>query len=178
MDFFEKPVEQQTGYTGRIVNVRCDTAELPNGKRVAREVGEHPGGVAIVAVTERGGVLMVTQYRYAVSRALLELPAGKLEPGEDPAACAARELSEETGCSAETWTFLGEMYTSPGYCRETLHVYLATGLTHGRAHPEEDELLSVREVPMAELVDMIIGNGMPDGKSVFGILKAKLYLNL
>jgi ADP-ribose pyrophosphatase len=176
MDFFEKPIERKTVYEGRIVNVRADVAELHNGKRVFREVVEHPGGVAIVPVTEDGNVLMVRQYRYPMGEELLEIPAGKLERGENPMDCAVRELSEETGCTAGKWVSLGATYPSPGFCEEILHLYLATELTRGAAHPDEDEFLSAEEVSFPALTEMIADNKLPDGKTVTGVLKARLYL--
>ena len=123
MEFFEKQVSSERVFSGRVINVRCDMVELVNGRHVSREVVEHPGGVAIVPLAENGDVLMVRQYRYCVSDALLEIPAGKLEAGEDPFECAVRELSEETGCRAERIVPLGAMYTSPGFSQETLHIY-------------------------------------------------------
>jgi ADP-ribose pyrophosphatase len=177
MGFYEKPVEINKVYSGRIVDVRLDTAELDNGKRVFREVIEHPGGVAIVPVLDGGRVLLVRQYRYPMGMELLEIPAGKLERGEEPLDCAVRELSEETGYTAGKITYLGAMYPSPGFCEEILHIYLATDLTPGAAHPDEDEFLDVIEYPMGEIVDMILKNEVPDGKTVFGVLKAEKLLN-
>jgi ADP-ribose pyrophosphatase len=137
---------------------------------------EHPGGVAIVPLTENGDVLMVRQYRYCVSDALLEIPAGKLEAGEDPFECAVRELSEETGCRVGRIVPLGAMYTSPGFSRETLYIYLATQLEEGENHPDEDEFLSVVRVPFEEVVDKIMSGEIKDGKTIVGILKAKVFL--
>jgi ADP-ribose pyrophosphatase len=172
MGFFEKPIERKTVYEGRIVNVRADIAELHTGKQVFREVVEHPGGVAIVPVTADGNVLMVRQYRYPMGEELLEIPAGKLERGENPLDCAVRELSEETGCTAGKWLSLGALYPSPGFCEEVLHLYLATELTRGTAHPDEDEFLSVEEVSFRALTELILDNRLPDSKTVTGVLKA------
>jgi ADP-ribose pyrophosphatase len=107
---------------------------------------------------------------------LLEIPAGKLGVGEDPFDCAKRELSEETGCTAGRYVDLGAVYPSPGFCRETLYLYLALDLEYGQAHLDEDELLSVEAVGIDELVDTIMKNGLPDAKSIIGIMKAKRYL--
>ena len=176
MDFIEKQIESRTLYEGLIVNVRRDVAEMPNGTRVAREVVEHPGGVGIVPVTKDNKVLMVRQYRYPMEEVLLEIPAGKLDEGEEPYACAVRELSEETGCTAGKIVYLGASYPSPGFCRETLYVYLALDLQYGEMHLDENELLSVEPVDIDELVDKIMANELPDGKSIIGIMKAKKYL--
>ncbi|MBR2716920.1 MAG: NUDIX hydrolase [Oscillospiraceae bacterium] len=176
MSFFEKKISGERKYSGFIVNVRKDVAEVQNGHRVIREVVEHPGGVAVVPVDADGNVLMVRQFRYPFGCELLEIPAGKLEPGEEPAACARRELSEETGCRAGSLVDLGPMYPSPGFCEEVLYLYLATDLVFGEAHPDEDEFLAVERMPMDELVRDIMENRVPDGKTVCGVLKAKLLL--
>ena len=176
MGFFEKQVETETVYRGIIVNVRRDTAELQNGKLAGREVVEHPGGVGIVPVTADNKVLMVRQYRYPVEEELLEIPAGKLEGGEDPFECAVRELSEETGCTAGRYVDLGVIYPSPGFCRENLYLYLALDLKHGSMHLDENELLSVEPVAIDKLIDMIMENKLTDAKSIIGVMKAKTYL--
>jgi len=176
MGFFEKQVETETVYKGIIVNVRRDVAELQNGNRAGREVVEHPGGVGIVAVTNDNKVLMVRQYRYPMGEEVLEIPAGKLEYGEDPFECAVRELSEETGCTAGRYVDLGVIYPSPGYCAEKLYIYLALDLRHGVMHLDENELLCVEAVGIDELVDMIMANKLLDAKTVTGVMKAKIYL--
>lgn len=176
MAFYEEKISSETVYKGRIVNVRNDMARLDNGKYVPREVVEHPGGVAVIAIDANGNVMMVRQFRYPMGEELLEIPAGKLEYGEDHCLCAVRELSEETGCRAETIVYLGPIYPSPGFSQEILHIYLATDLTNGEAHPDEDELLSVEAIPLDTLVDMIMASEIKDGKTIIGILKAKEYL--
>ena len=176
MEFYEKQIETKTVYEGLIVNVRSDIAELQNGKRVRREVVEHPGGVGIIPVTHDNKILMVRQYRYPMEEELLEIPAGKLGKGEEPLGCAVRELSEETGCTAGRIVDLGAVYPSPGFCKETLYLYLALDLQRGDMHLDEDELLSVEAVSLDELVDRIMANELPDAKTVIGILKAKKYL--
>jgi ADP-ribose pyrophosphatase len=176
MDFFEKQISTSTVYKGRIVNIRNDIAEIKNGKQVYREVVEHPGGVAIVPVNEHGQVLMVRQFRYPMEEELLEIPAGKLEPGEDPYDCAVRELSEETGCTAGRLISLGAIYPSPGFSREILYIYLALDLQCGEMHLDEDEFLSVEPVPLDNVVNLIMRNELPDGKTIIGIMKAKRFL--
>jgi ADP-ribose pyrophosphatase len=176
MEFFEKQISTKTVYRGRIVTIRNDIAELHNGHQVPREVVEHPGGVAVVAVDDHGCVMMVRQYRYPMEEELLEIPAGKLEYGEDHYDCAVRELSEETGFSAKNIVDLGPIYPSPGFSKEILYIYLATGLVRGEAHPDEDEFLSVEAVPMETLVDQIMAGEIKDGKTIIGLLKAQKYL--
>ena len=134
MELKETFVSRQEIFHGRIVDLRVDTVRLPNGHLTTREVIDHPGGVAVVAIDENDNVLTVKQYRYAFQTVLEEIPAGKLERGEDPAAAARRELSEETGASCETLTPLGEILASPGGFTEVLHLYMATGLTFGSQH--------------------------------------------
>ena len=177
MKFFEKQVETNTVYKGLIVNVRRDIAELQNGNRAGREVVEHPGGVGIVAINNDSKVLMVRQYRYPMEEELLEIPAGKLDGGEDPFKCAERELSEETGYTARKWIDLGEIYPSPGFCRETLYLFLALDLYPGEMHLDENELLSVEEFDIDELIEKIMGNELKDAKSIIGIMKTKFYLD-
>ena len=176
MVFFEKQVETKTVYRGKIVDVRRDVAELQNGNRAEREVVVHPGGVGIVAVTSDNKLLMVRQYRYPMEEEVLEIPAGKLDGGEDPFICAVRELSEETGFTAGRYVDLGAIYPSPGFCRETLYLYLALDLTPGEMHLDENELLSVEQVDIDELVDRVMANELKDAKTVVGIMKAKRYL--
>jgi len=177
MEFFEKQVESRILYEGMIVSVRRDVAELQNGSMVPREVVEHPGGVGIVPVTRDNKVLMVKQYRYPMEEVLLEIPAGKLDDGEEPIECAIRELSEETGCTAGKYVDLGVTYPSPGFCKEELYIYLALDLQHGDMHLDENELLSVEAIGMDELIGKIMANELPDAKTIIGILKAKKYLD-
>jgi len=176
MKFYEKQVETKTVYEGLIVNVRLDVVELQNGNKAKREVVEHPGGVCIVAVTNDNKVLMVRQYRYTMEEEMLEIPAGKLEIGEDPFECAVRELSEETGYTAKKWIDLGVIYPSAGVYREKLFQYLALDLQPGEMHLDENELLSVEEIDINELIDLIMANKLKDAKSMIGILKAKSHL--
>ena len=178
MEFFEKQIETKTVYKGLIVKIRRDVAELQNGAMVPREVVEHPGGVGIVPVTSDNKILMVRQYRYPMEEELLEIPAGKLDDGEDPLECAIRELSEETGCIAGKLVDLGAIYPSPGFCRETLYLYLALELQSGEMHLDEGELLSVEAVGIDELMKKIMKNELPDAKSIIGVMKARQYLEL
>ena len=174
MDLTEKCLESREIYKGRILRLRVDTVALPNGKTSLREIVEHPGGVGILALDENGCVPMVTQYRYAFSRTLLEIPAGKREPGEDPLTTARRELREETGAEAAHWQPLGAVLPSHGCYGEVLHLYLARDLTFGATHPDADEFLQVRRLPFDTLLARCLSGEIEDGKTVAAVLKAKL----
>ena len=176
MDYSEKKLSREDVYRGRIITVHVDEVELCNGRKSKREVVDHPGGVSIVPVDGRGNVYLVRQYRYPVGDSLLEIPAGKLEYGEDPLQCAVRELSEETGFSAGKYTYLGGVSPSPGYCRETIHIYLATELSAGQSHPDENEFLDVVKMPFADAFRLAASNEMTDGKTIIGLLRAAQYL--
>ena len=176
MNLTEKTLSQEYKYKGRIVNLRVDEVELPGGHTSVREVVEHPGGVCIAALTDRKELLFVRQYRYPYGEALLELPAGKLEYGEDPLAAGKRELKEEIGATAEAWTDLGALIASPGCYGETLYLFLACELTFGETHPDADEFLETVRVPFDEAVELCMSGKLTDAKTVAAILKAKVLL--
>lgn len=176
MDCTEKRIDGEVKYKGVIVTVRLDRAELVNGKIVRREVVEHPGGVTVLPIDENGVCTMVRQFRYPFGRMMLEAPAGKLEPGEDPFESAKRELSEETGYTADEWIDLGACCTSPGFSSEVLHIYLALGLHEGRSHPDEDEFLNTEKISLSELSRMVMDNEIDDAKTIVAVLKAEKYL--
>ena len=178
MDLTEHTVESRTLFEGHIVKLTLDRARLPDGTLADREVVYHPGGVAILALDEGENVALVRQYRYPMRQLLLELPAGKLDPGEDPRLAAARELSEETGLEAAEWTDLGEILASPGFCTERLHMYLARRLTHREQHLDKDEFLDVVTVPFRQLVDQVMDGTITDAKTVATTLKVKVLLGL
>lgn len=176
MDFYEKTISSDVKYDGRILRVRYDIVELQNGDRTFREVVDHTGGVGIIGLTPGGTVPMVRQFRYPFMAETLEVPAGKLEKGEDPLECAVRELSEETGYAAEKYVSLGSILPSPGYCAETLYIYLALGLKPGKAHLDKDEFLNVEYYTMDKLHEMCMSGELTDAKTVLAILKAEIYL--
>ena len=176
MELTEKQVSSELKYKGVIVDVYLDRAELCDGKIARREVVKHPGGVTVLPVDSDGMCYMVRQYRYPAGKTLLETPAGKLEYGEEHLSCAVRELSEETGFSADELTYLGPSCTSPGFSTEVLHIYLAQGLHAGKSHPDEGEFLSVEKHHIDELVDMVMSGEIDDGKTVIAVLKAKRLL--
>ena len=173
---YEKTIEKNTVYEGVIVNVRRDKAELVNGKVVGREVVEHPGGVTVIPVEPDGTVWCVRQFRYPFGREMLEVPAGKLERGEDPFDCAVRELSEETGLTADEFVYLGPCCPSPGFSTEVLHIYLALGLHQGAMHLDPDEFLNVEKYGLEELTDRVMSGEIDDAKTIIAVLKAKRYL--
>ena len=163
-------------YDGIVLHVTKDTVRLPDGGTSVREVAWHRGAVCVVPLTEAGEIVFVEQFRYAMDRVLLEIPAGKLEAGEtDRPAAARRELSEETGFTADNLIDLGKYFGCPALISEDINMYLATGLHPGECHPDEDEFLRVRTIPIAEAVEMILRGEIPDGKTQLGILRAKLW---
>lgn len=177
MDFTERRIDGKTVYEGVIVDVTLDNAELIDGKRVKREVVHHPGGVTVLPVDSDGSCYCVRQFRYPFGRMMLEAPAGKLECGEDHLECAVRELSEETGLTADKLIYLGENCTSPGYSTEVLHIYLALGLHEGESHPDEGELLNVEKHHIDELYKLVMDGEIKDGKTIIAVLKARNILN-
>ncbi len=177
MNLEEKQLTAEYIYKGKILNLRRDSALLPNGSTAFREVVEHPGGVCIAALTEDNEVLMVKQFRYPYFETVLEIPAGKRDRrDEDPLECAKRELKEETGATAEKFIPLGKLYPSPGYCGEIIWLYAATGLTFGAPEPDDDEFLTVEKIPLENLAEMILSGEIKDAKTQVAILKLKLLL--
>ena len=174
MELTEKTIGSREIFKGRILRVRLDTVRLPNGKEGIREVVEHPGGVAILAIDSEDRVLLVRQYRYPFERVLTEIPAGKREPGEPPFITAQRELQEEVGVTADTWTELGTLIPSPGCYGETLYLYMAQDLHFGATHPDEDEFLEPLRVPLDEAVRQCMDGTLTDAKTVAAILKGKI----
>lgn len=178
MELREKTLSSRTEFEGKIVKLTVDTVELPNGETAIREVVGHPGGVCVLALREDGTVPLVRQFRYPLGDTLLELPAGKLEYGEEPRPAAIRELGEEVGLTPGELIDLGAIYVSPGFCKEKLHMYLARKLTEVPVHPDEDEFLEIEYLPFTELVERVMSGEIEDGKTVAATLKAKALLSL
>ena len=176
MELKEEMVSQETVYHGIIVNVRRDKAKLPDGRLTNREVVEHPGGVAIFAMDDQNRVAMVRQYRYPMGEIVLELPAGKLEKGEDPRDSGLRELMEETGLVPGVFESMGVSYSSPGILAERIYLYFAKYLTQGPTHPDDGEFVETVWVPYDELMDMARRGEIVDGKTLAGLLKASFLL--
>ena len=177
MEFKEEMVSQETVYEGVIVNVRRDKARLMDGRITNREVVEHPGGVAVFAMDDQGRVALVRQYRYPMGEETLELPAGKLEPGEDPRDSGLRELAEETGLVPGTFEDMGCLYSSPGILAERIYLYFAKNLTQGPTHPDDGEFVETVWLPYQDLGDKARRGEIKDGKTLVGILKASFLLD-
>ena len=178
MELTEKRLSTEQIFDGRILHIRRDLVELPDGTQSVREVVDHPGGVCILALDEENQALLVSQFRYPYERVVRELPAGKLEYGEDPDAAAIRELKEETGTAPGEFRSLGELYPSPGYCGEIIRMYLARDLSFGETHLDADEFLNLERIPFSQLVEQVLSGEIKDAKTIAAVLKAKLLLDL
>lgn len=172
MHLEEKTVASESVYKGRIFEVTKDRALLENGKEVQRDVVHHSGGVTVIPVTDNEEILMVRQYRYPHHKVMLEIPAGKIEPGEKHYDCGRRELLEETGCTCKKYEYLGEIVPTPAYVSEVIHLYIASGLEFSKQSLDEDEFLEVEKIPLDKAVDMVLKGEITDSKTQIGVLKA------
>ncbi|MCL2054864.1 MAG: NUDIX hydrolase [Oscillospiraceae bacterium] len=170
MRLTEKTVSSEVIYSGKIIEVRKDSAELENGFTALRELVVHSGGVCIVPLDGNGGVTMVKQFRYPFKEVLLEIPAGKLEPGEDHRVAGLRELKEETGASCRNFEYLGVTYPSVAYLNEKIYMYLATGLTFDKQNLDEGEFLDVFTVKLEDALKMVENGEIKDGKTMTALL--------
>ena len=175
MDFEEKTLSSKVVNDGKVIRIEKDDVELANGKLTFREVARHPGGVVILALKDSETILLVKQFRYPTRQVALELPAGKLEKGENPDFAAKRELEEETGYRAEKWTSLGYINTTPGFCDEKLHLYKAENLTFIGEHPDDGEIIKAEEIKFPDLMQKIKLGEINDAKTLCAILRG-LYL--
>lgn len=171
MVFEEKTISSQEIFKGKIVHLKVDMVAMPDGSLAERELVGHPGGVGVVALTDDMEIILVKQYRKPLEKAILEIPAGKLDHGENHRDCGIRELEEETGLCAKEFEYLGFIYPSPGFTDEVTHLYLATGLYQGEAHPDEDEYLDLVKMPFFDAMECMMRNEIADAKTVAGILK-------
>ena len=171
----ERKLSSEMKFDGKLIKVTYDVAEV-NGKEAWREVVHHPGASAVVAIDEENRIIMEKQFRYALNDYLLEIPAGKLDAGEDPLVCAKRELEEETGIIASEWISLGTIATSPGFCNEVIHLYVTKGLSKGEIHWDEDEYVEVERYTFDELLQRIKEEKIKDSKSLSALLLAMPYL--
>jgi len=162
----------KTIFRGRVIRLELESLTLPNGESLELEIVRHPGGAAVVAIDEQERVCLLRQYRHAAGGWLWELPAGKLETAEGPLATAQRELAEEAGLRAASWKKLGEIVTTPGFCDEVIHLFLAGQLTEVPAHPEPHELIEVHRVPLREALEQVHGGIIRDAKTMLGLLLA------
>ncbi len=178
MELTEKTLESRRAFQGRLLRLDVDQVALPDGASAVREVVRHPGGVCVLPLHADGTVSVVRQFRYPYREVVTELPAGKLEPGEDPFDAIRRELSEETGFTAGQWREMGLFYPTPGYTDEVLHLYFARDLTPGPVHPDQGELLECGRVSLDQLVDQAMSGALKDGKTVALVLKVQRLLEL
>ena len=171
MDFAEKTLNVKNIFDGKIINVHVDDVQLPDGEKAIREVVEHSGGVCVAPLTDEDELLMVRQFRYPFSRELLEVPAGKLEKGEEPLSAGIRELEEECGVVADKIISLGEIYPTVAYCSEIIRMFLAVGLHKTEQHLDEGEFLGVEKIKFDDALTMVMQGEIRDAKTVAAILK-------
>lgn len=173
---YETTVAEEEIYSGRVFKVGLRDVVLENGEASKREIVYHNGGAGILPVDTEGNVYLVRQYRCAFGKEVLEIPAGKLEKGEDPFFAAVRELEEETGFKSDSFIKLGEYWPTVGYCTERVYLYLANMLSKGETHFDSDEFISLVKMPFEKAYEMCMNGELPDGKTQLAILKAKNYL--
>lgn len=176
MDMTEKTLSSKSVFDGRILHITLDEVELPNGKKSKREVVNHPGGVAVAALDGDNNLLFVRQFRYPYKEIVLELPAGKLEKGSTPLENGKRELLEETGAEGYSYISLGQVYPSPGYTAEIIHLYACRVKSEGESKPDDGEFLNVEKIPLDKAVEMVLNNMIPDAKTQIAVLKTALLL--
>ena len=174
MDMTEKKLRERMIYDGKIIHLFVDDIELPNGRKATREYIRHQGAVCIVPLTDDGKVVVVDQFRYPFGRVVTEIPAGKIDPGEDPETAARRELSEETGIEGGDLTFIGEFYSSPAILTEIIYMYTVKNFTRGELHTDPDEFVEVREIPLDKLVEDILSGRIKDSKTQAAVLKTAM----
>ncbi|MHB9038105.1 MAG: NUDIX domain-containing protein [Armatimonadota bacterium] len=176
MELREETIDSRLAFDGRLVKLRVDRVRLPNGKETSREIIIHRGAVAAVPMIDGDRIVMVRQFRQAAGEALLEIPAGTLNPNEEPLDCVTRELGEEIGYKANKLTLMFKSFLAPGYSSEMLHTFLAEDLEKVEAHPEADEFLEVVEVPMSDAMGLIRSGDIKDAKTICGIMMAQKML--
>ncbi|MCG7342979.1 NUDIX hydrolase [Sporosarcina sp. ACRSL] len=176
--FEEKTVTSERIFQGKIISLRVEEVELPDGNRAKRELVDHPGAVAVIAITDNRKLVLVEQYRKALDRSIIEIPAGKIEPGEDIEVTALRELEEETGYGATQFEYLQSFATSPGFANEIIHIFVAQGLykIDKPAQGDEDEFIQLFECTIEEAEEMVLEQRIYDAKTAFAILYAKKLL--
>ena len=172
MNYEEKTLSKKQVFQGNIIGVESWNVLLPNGKEATRDVVTHPGASVVIPIADDGQIYMVRQYRTPINLETLEIPAGKLDKGEDPFVCAKRELKEETGLDSEDIKHLMDIHSAPGFSNEILHLYVAKNLYEGEACADDDEFISAEKYPISTLIEMIVKNEITDGKTIIGILMA------
>lgn len=176
MELTEKTLSSKTVFDGRILHITLDEVELPNGRQSKREVVNHTGGVAVAALDKENNLLFVRQFRYPYKEVVLELPAGKLEKGSTPLENGKRELLEETGAEGYSYISLGQLYPSPGYTSEIIHLYACRVKSVGESRPDDGEFLNVEKIPLDKALEMVLNNMIPDSKTQVAVLKTALLL--
>lgn len=176
MELTEKTLSSKSVFDGRILHITLDEIELPNGKKSRREVVNHPGGVTVAALDEENNLLFVRQFRYPYKEVVLELPAGKLEKGSTPLENGKRELMEETGAEGYSYISLGQLYPSPGYTSEIIHLYACKVKSQGSSNPDDGEFLNVEKIPLDKAVEMVLNNQIPDAKTQVAVLKTAMLI--
>lgn len=176
MNLTERTLSSKDIFNGKVLHVIHDEVALPDGKHTMREVVRHPGGVCVAAIDSDNNLLFVRQFRYPYGETVLELPAGKLEPGSTPLENGRRELLEETGAVGYSYVSLGQVYPSPGYTDEIIHLYACRVKSVGDAQPDEDEFLNVEKIPFVKAAEMVLNNRVFDAKTQIAVLKAAALL--
>jgi ADP-ribose diphosphatase len=177
MDLTETCISSETLVKGKLLHAKRDKVRLPNGHETEREYVEHPGAVLIIPLLDDGRLVMERQFRYPLHRVFIELPAGKIDLNEDPLETGKRELLEETGYSASEWQFLASFHPCIGYSDEVIHLYLARGLTLGKPHEDEDELLDIFTMSLREAMEAMRRGEITDGKTMIALFWADRHLN-
>lgn len=177
MELFEKTLSSQNVFDGTVLHITLDEIELPNGEKSKREVVNHQGGVAVAALDDDNNLFFVKQFRYPYKEVVLELPAGKLEKGSTPLENGKRELLEETGAQGYSYISLGQVYPSPGYTSEIIHLYACKVQSEGESRPDDGEFLNVEKIPLNKAVEMVLNNQIPDSKTQIAVLKTAMLLN-
>lgn len=167
--FYEKTIATKKIFSGRIIDLQVDEVELPDGNKSIRELVKHPGAVAVIAVTKEKKLVLVRQYRKALEKTIVEIPAGKLEQGEDPKTCAERELEEETGYKSNALQFVVSFYTSPGFADELVHLFFTDELEEGEVNMDEDEFVETLELTVQEALPLIETKEIHDAKTIYAI---------
>ncbi len=177
MELTEKTVSSQKIFDGRVLHIVLDEVELPDGRHSKREVVNHPGGAAVAALDDENNLYFVRQYRYPYKEVVLELPAGKLEKGSTPLENAKRELLEETGAVGYSFISLGQVYPSPGYTSEIIHLYACKINSDGAQELDDGEFLNTEKIPLSKAVEMVLNNQIPDSKTQIAVLKTAALLH-
>lgn len=173
--FEEVTISTQPIFQGKMISLQVDTVKLPNGAEATREIVKHPGAVAVLAITPDDRMLVVEQYRKPLEKSQIEIPAGKLDPGEEPENCARRELVEETGYTSGSLRLLSSFYTSPGFADEIIHLYVAEDLTKGEAQPDEDEFLEIEAITLEQAQQYLAEGRISDAKTIMAMYAWQMY---